>query len=155
MDILIDRRWKKDTYTIGDVYIDGTWACNSLEDRDRGLDQSMTLEEIRSRKVYGQTAIPTGRYEVRMDVVSGLYSSKAWYVRNCHGGRMPRIMDTKGFQGVLVHCGNSAKDTLGCILVGLNTVKGGLTQSRATFLPIYRKMWDAYKRGEKIWLTIK
>lgn len=64
MEVLIDRAWKKDGYTISRLYVDGElFGCNTLEDADRGLRQDMQLEEIKKKKVYGQTAIPRGSYE--------------------------------------------------------------------------------------------
>ena len=62
MEILLKRIARKEKYTIGKFYIDGQYMCDTLEDTDRGLKQSMTLEEIKKIKVYSQTAIPTGRY---------------------------------------------------------------------------------------------
>lgn len=155
MELLVNRRWKKDTYTIGELFINGKKFSETCEDKDRGLKDSMPLSEIKAKKIYSKTAIPTGTYEVRMDIVSPKYASKLWYVQNCHGGRMPRIMNIPGFDGVLIHPGNSDNDTYGCLLVGRNTVKGKLTESRATFLLMYKQMYTAYKKGEKITITFK
>lgn len=120
MQVLIDRKWKKDTYTIGRVYIDGTFFCNSMEDKDRGLRQDMQESTIKRLKVYGETAIPTGQYIIKMT-----YSPK--YKRI-----MPQVLDVKGFSGIRIHSGNTAKDSLGCILLGKNTAKGIITESRKT-----------------------
>ena len=155
MKILIDRKWKKDGYTIGQLYIDGTFFSNTLEDRDRGLTGTMTPEETRRLKKSGITAIPTGTYTVRMDIVSPKYSRQDWYVRNCHGARMPRLMDVPGFEGILIHPGNTAKDTDGCILVGKNDVKGTVTKSKDYFLRLYNIMYEAYGKGESITVTIR
>lgn len=81
MNILVDRKWKKEAYTIGKLYLDGVPFCETLEDKDRGLASSMSPEEIRKRKEAGTTAIPTGTYKVRMDVISGKYSKSAMYIR--------------------------------------------------------------------------
>ena len=153
MKLRVDRRYKKDTYTIGYLYVDGVRFCNTLEDRDRGLKQSDSLSMIKSRKVYGETAIPTGTYIVTMDVVSGKYASSDWYRKLC-GGKMPRLLGVPGFEGILIHPGNTALDTLGCILVGRNTAKGKLTASRETFAALYAKMTAAAKRGERITIEI-
>jgi hypothetical protein len=75
MKIKVDRKYKKDTYTIGNLYVDGKWFCNTLEDRDRGLKQTDSLATIQSKKIYGETAIPTGKYRITLDVVSPKYSS--------------------------------------------------------------------------------
>lgn len=154
MEILIDRKYKKESYTIGNLYINGEWFCNTCEDRDRGLAQNMPAEEIRKIKVYGETAIPTGRYIVRMDIVSAKYQAVAWYKKNFNG-RMPRLESVKGFDGILFHPGNTAIDSLGCILPGLNRAKGKVLDSRNTFLKLWKLMEAARKRKETIYLTIK
>ena len=153
MEILIDRKYKKEGYTIGRLYINGELFCNTLEDRDRGLTTNMTLEEINSRKVYGETAIPRGTYRVDMDTISPKYSKIKWYKDLC-GGKMPRVLYVPGFDGILFHPGVTAKDSLGCILVGKNTLKGKLTSSKDTFKELYNKMLEAHNRGEYIILKI-
>ena len=75
MKILVDRKWKKETYTIGNLYINGSFFCNTLEDRDRGIKKTDTLATIKSKKIYGETAIPTGKYKIDMNVVSPKYSA--------------------------------------------------------------------------------
>lgn len=152
MEIRVERKWKKDTYTIGNVYVDGVFFCNSLEDKDRGLNGSMTLEEIKSKKMYGETAIPTGTYELKMSY-SSRFASRAWAAK--YGGKVPELLNVKGFSGVRIHPGNMAKDTLGCILVGKNDVKGKVTNSTS----YYYKLLDEFivpasKKGEKIILKI-
>ena len=153
MKLKIDRRWKKATYTIGILFVDGVRFCETLEDTDRGLKQTDTEASILNRKIYSLTAIPTGTYEVSMNIVSPKYAAiKSW--RDFNGGKMPRIMDVKGFSGVLIHTGNSALDTYGCVLVGENKKVGRLLNSRRTFEKLYRKMKAAADRKEKITLDI-
>lgn len=155
MRLKIDRRWKKDTYTIGRLYVDGTLFCNTLEDKDRGLKSTDLTAYICAKKVYGETAIPTGTYTVAMNVVSPKYAAVKWYKDLC-GGRMPRLVNVPGFDGILIHPGgsNGALDTLGCVLVGRNTIVGKLTSSRDTFKALYTKMRDAADRGETITIEI-
>ena len=153
MNIVIDRKWKKDTYTIGNLYINGVLFSNTLEDKDRCLTSSMTLEEIGKKKIYGQTAIPSGTYEVKM-TYSNRFHSRAWGKK--YDGKVPELINVKGFGGVRIHPGNKAADTLGCILVGKNSAVGMVTNSQA----YYFKLLDNYivpavKKGEKITLTIK
>lgn len=119
MDILCWRKYRKDAYTIGRLYIDGVFFCNTLEDTDRGLAQWMNVGEISTKKINGATAIPIGDYKVTVT-----YSPK--YRRN-----MPQIMNVKGFTGVRIHSGNKAQDTEGCLLLGDNTKPGMITNSRA------------------------
>ena len=154
LELLLDRKYRKETYTIGDLYVDGEWFCNTLEDKDRGLSQTMPLEEIKENKVYGETAIPTGRYEVRMDVVSPKYNGVKWYKDN-FGGRMPRLESVKGFSGILIHSGNTALDSYGCILVGMNKAKGKVLDSRATFQKLWKVLEQARKAGKTIYLTVQ
>ena len=155
MRILIVRKWKKENYTIGKLYLEDIPFCETLEDRDRGLSNSMPLESIKTIKKSADTAIPTGTYKVRMDIISPKYSKKDWYVKNCHQSRMPRLENVPGYEGVLIHPGNSSEDTEGCILVGKNKMKGMVVNSKETFLQLYSKMYAAYKRGEKIVITIE
>lgn len=155
MNITVDRKWKKDTYIIGKLYIDGVLFCETLEDKDRGLTSSMSPGQIKSLKKAGVTAIPTGTYHVRMDMVSNRFSKNAWYRNNCHGAKLPRLENVPGFEGILIHPGNTDKDTEGCILVGQNKVTGKVINSKETFLQLYNKMYSAYQKGDKIDITIK
>lgn len=153
MKLRLERKWPKETYTIGRLYVDGILFCNTLEDRDRGLRQTDSEAYIKSRKVYGETAIPKGTYGVAMNVTSPKYSASAWYWKLCQG-KVPRLISVKGFDGILVHTGSTALDTLGCILVGKNTKVGQLTESKATFEKLYKKMKSAYDKGEEITIEI-
>lgn len=153
MNLKIVRKYRKDTYTIGNLFVDGVWLCNSLEDKDRGLKQTDSIIKINGTKVYAETAIPIGTYNVRMDIVSPKYSASSWYKSLC-GGKVPRIENVPGFLGVLIHTGNTALDSAGCVLVGLNKKKGALVSSKECFSKLYKKMEAAYKKGEKITLQI-
>lgn len=153
MKLRVERRWKKNTYTIGRLYVDGVLFCNTLEDKDRGLKQTDDLESIIKRKVAGETAIPSGTYSVTLNVTSPKYSAVKWYWNLCQG-RMPRLLSVKGFDGILIHPGTDNLSTRGCVLVGKNTKVGQLTESRATFEKLYKKMDAAAKRGEYITIEI-
>ena len=154
MKLKVERRWPKVTYTIGRLYIDGIYYCNTLEDRDRGLKQSDPLLYIQKRKIAGETAIPKGTYEVQMNTTSPKYAGVAWYYNFCRG-KMPRLKDVPGFDGILIHPGTSALDTKGCILVGKNTKVGKLTDSKACFKEIYKLMKEAADSGEPISIEIE
>ena len=154
MKLLIDRKWPKSTYTIGRLYIDGIFYCNTLEDADRGLKQSDCLDYIKSRKVAGETAIPKGVYGVTMNVTSPKYAGVTWYWQFCRG-KMPRLLNVPGFDGILIHPGSDALSTKGCVLVGKNTKVGKLTESKATFQQIYKLMKAAADKGEEITIEIK
>ena len=154
MKITVNRIAKRDTYTIGKLYIDDKYFCDTIEDKDRGLKQDMSLAEIKQKKVKHQTAIPAGTYDVTLNVVSPKYSQKPWYVQLC-GAKMPRILNIPGYDGVLIHPGNTANDTSGCLIVGKNTVVGKVTESRVVFKQLYTKLKEAVSSGQKITITIK
>ena len=154
MEILVDRKYRKDSYTVGRLSIDGTFICNTMEDADRGLDDGMPDWMIRNKKIPNVTAIPTGRYEVDMSTVSPRFSQKQFYMDVCQG-KLPRLNNVKGFDGVLIHTGNDETHSSGCLLVGLNKVKGKLTDSKETFKKVYALMKEAHSRGEAIYITIE
>ena len=153
MELHLHRSGYRPTYTIGHMTIDGRYFCDTLEDTDRGLTTSTPLSEIALRKVYGQTAIPKGRYRIQMDVESPSYKNKAKY-KKLTGGYMPRLENVPGWTGVLIHAGNTDADTLGCILVGENQARGSIVNSFNTFSELYPLLKAAHARGEQIWLTI-
>ena len=68
MKLKLVRKYKLDTYTIGKLYIDGIYFCDTLEDKDRGLTSDMSLSEIQSIKIKGNTCIPYGQYQVTLKV---------------------------------------------------------------------------------------
>ena len=136
--ILLKRIAKKPMYTIGKLYINGEYFCDTLEDTDRGLDQKLPLGTNQLRKVKGRTAIPTGDYEITLEVVSQRFGNRPQY-KFCEG-RLPRLMNVPAFQGVLIHIGNDANDTEGCILVGENKQVGKVLNSTATFKRFYEKI---------------
>ena len=151
MGIQICRQHKTDKYTIGNLLIDGKFFCNTLEDKDRGLNDKMSLSEISIKKVKAETAIPKGTYEVSLSTISPRFSKNPFYY-NINGGRVPRILNVKGFDGVLIHAGNDADDTEGCILVGYNKVKGKVIDSRDTYAKLYKILQSS---KDKITLTIE
>ena len=149
MEILVERKWKKPNYTIGVMSIDGKRFCETLEDADRNLNSSMTVEQIKAIKKSNETAIPTGTYKITLDTFSPRFGNKSFYKKVC-GGKLPRILNIKGFDGVLIHCGNTNLDTSGCILVGRNLEVGKVLKSQETFERLYRIL-----KGNKDNLTIK
>ena len=145
MEIVVTRNWKKETYTIGRLYVNGSFFCNTLEDKVRDLKKE--------KKVQGETAIPAGRYDVTMNVISPKYSKKKAY--DWCEGRLPRLLNVPQFDGILIHAGNSAKDSEGCILVGENKVKGGLVNSQKCLKQLWEVLDVAYHRGEEIHIVIE
>lgn len=149
MELELDRIARRDSYTIGKLFIDGKYFCDTLEDTDRGLRQVLPPEVNRAKKRKGKTAIPTGRYRVTLDVVSPRFKSKKMY-EFCDG-RLPRLINVPAFDGILIHVGNTAVDTDGCILVGENKKVGMVLNSRITFLRLYEQLQTA----KEIYITIK
>lgn len=143
MQILIQRHALKEGYTIGRMEINGRYFCDTLEDTDRGLSEEMSEDEIAALKVKGATAIPTGTYRIDMQTRSPRF-----------GRVLPRLLRVKGYAGVLIHAGNTAADTEGCILVGENRERGKVLNSRATLEHLLVFLRAAQAEGEEIELTI-
>lgn len=126
MRIVLLRIANRPTYCIGKLYIDGVYFCDTIEDTDRGLDDKMTEAEILKKKVKGQTAIPTGVYPVYI----------TWSPK--YNKPMPLIENVKGYSGIRIHSGNTAKDTEGCLLVGKNKEVGKVLESRKTYNALFQ-----------------
>ena len=154
MELRLKRIAKQNGYTIGRLYIDGKYFSDTLEDVDRGLDSSMPLDVLKRKKLAHITAIPTGRYQITMDVISPRLSKSNFY-KQYGGGRVPRLLNVPVFEGVLIHCGNTAKDTDGCILVGKNTKVGMVLDSKITYSKLYPLLEAASNHKEKIFINIE
>lgn len=140
-------------YRLSELYIDGVFFCNVLEDTDRGLKSTMPLEEIKRIKIIGRTAIPIGEYRITIDVVSPKFSKYEQY--KDIEGKLPRLLNVPGYEGVLIHIGNKPEDTDGCLLVGEKADKGTIKNSTATFKRLYKILLEAHKRGENIDIKIQ
>ena len=134
MKLRVERLWKKPAYTVGRLFVDGKFFCNTLEDTVRDLSNE--------KKVYGQTAIPYGEYKV-------VYNWSPKFGRN-----LPRLLNVPAFEGILIHPGNTADDSAGCILVGRNTEVGRLTESRYTSDKLNVLIEDVQRGGESITIEI-
>lgn len=132
MNIIIKRIFKGPEYTIGKLYIDGKYFCDTLEDtvRKPGV------------KIPGRTAIPAGKYKIKL--TESLRFKKI----------MPRLENVPGFTGVLIHAGSTAEDTRGCILVGKNRVKGKVLDSRETFQKLFTMLWVVSLGGEDLEIEV-
>lgn len=141
--LLVDRAWKKADYTISRFFVNNERWCEALEDTDRGLKTSMPTTEIKAKKVYGKTAIPSGKYQVTLT-----YSPK-------FKKYLPLVNDVPCFSGIRFHAGNTAKDSEGCILLGKNTKVGMVTNSTYWTNKLIDKVRDAINHGEIVTLEIK
>lgn len=149
MELVLERKWKKSDYTIGILSIDNKKFCEVIEDKDRGLKDSMATEQIKLIKKPNMTAIPTGTYDVTLDVFSSKFGNIPFYKKVCNG-KLPRLLNVKGFEGILIHCGNTQLDTSGCLIVGENKVKGKVINSKITFEKLYNIL-----KNSKDKITIK
>jgi hypothetical protein len=150
MELTLKRIARREKYTIGRLYIDGKYFCDTIEDKDRGLSQALPVTANKNLKRRGVTAIPVGRYRVTLDMVSPKFSKKTAY-QFC-GGRLPRLINVPAFDGVLIHIGNTANDTEGCILVGKNKQVGKVLDSTVTFRALYEVLKQA---KDTIYITVE
>ena len=153
MRLELTRIYNCPTYCIGRLRVDGVYVSDVIEDTDRGLDQSWTLAEIKKKKVYKMTAIPTGTYDVTLAIQSPKFVTYEYYRDFCNG-YLPRLIGVKGFEGVLIHKGNKASQSAGCLLVGYNTIKGKVTSSQSAFEKLYKILKAASDARDKITITI-
>lgn len=142
MNLLLKRIYRGNKYTIGKLYVDGQYVCDTIEDVDRGLDDGMTVDKIKQIKVKSQTAIPTGKYRVTINVVSPKFYLKEYY-RNYCNGKVPRLLNVKGFDGILIHKGVNQNSSAGCIIVGYNTIVGQVTNSQQAYEKLYQLLKKA------------
>lgn len=131
---MLERVARRDTYTIGKLYIDGQYWCDTLEDRVRDLDKEM--------KVPGETAIPPGTYDVVVNISPKFHRL------------LPRLLRVPHFEGILIHRGNTAKDSAGCILVGENKIVGKVINSTFWEKRTTEMLAEAQERGEDIKITV-
>ena len=142
MELIVKRENRTEKSTIGELLINGAHECFTLEDKDRGLLQSMSAEEIAAKKVFAKTAIPEGRYKVIID-----YSDH-------FGKNLPHILDVPGYGGVRIHSGNTDADTEGCILLGLTKEVDFIGESRVAFNSFFLQLEEAVKT-EAVFITIQ
>ena len=134
MEIKIKRIARKAGYTIGHLTINGHIICDTLEPH--------CINWARERKVPGRTAIPEGRYKVEMN-----YSAK-------FDKLMPYLKDVPHFTGVMIHLGNTPKNTQGCILVGYNTIRGLVVKSSEAMQKVEEAIMNARKEKQDIWCDV-
>lgn len=127
MNLLVERITKTDNSTIGKLYIDGKFFCYTLEDVERDV------------KIYGETAIPKGVYDVIID-------RSVRFKRD-----LPLLLNVKGFDGVRIHRGNNKSHTLGCILVGYKLGIDFIGDSSKCEIDLV----EILKKADKIKLEIK
>ena len=142
MKLELKRKALMDTYTIGDLFINDVFFCNILEDKVRDFNKDGDLNDSGETKVYGETAIPYGIYTIDLT-----YSNRFKKI-------LPLIENVKGFEGIRIHPGNTAVDTHGCLLVGNNTEKGMVSNSKKVFEKLMTRLVDAHEMKETITIKI-
>ena len=142
MKLKVYRYSSQSRTTISAIHINGQFECFGLEDR------------YRKEKVRGETRIPKGIYKIGLRTVGGhhaKYSAKFPYI---HKG-MLQVLDVPNFEYILIHIGNGEKDTMGCLLVGLEANnnklnKGYITSSTSAYTSLYKKVIKAIDEGEEV-----
>lgn len=114
--------------TLGELWVDGGFLCFTLEDKDRGLMQWDSIVTIKAKKIFGTTCIPYGKYRVKLSMSERFKRT------------LPEIMDVKGFAGVRIHRGNTAADTLGCIILGYKKAYNTVFESTKAELKLVQLM---------------
>lgn len=137
MKLTLKRIALKPTYTIGKLYIDNKYFCDTLEDTVRDLNKNGKFDNG-EKKIKGETAIPYGTYEITTNAVSPRFKDRIW--AKPYSGKIPRLLNVPSFDGVLIHPGSSATDTSGCLLVGRNAIVGRLIDSQKTFHALMQKI---------------
>ena len=137
MRITLERFIRGTEATIGSLSVDGNWLAYTLEDAVRDDPNPTTPQN--EGKVYGQTAIPAGTYHVIVNLSPRLKK------------RMPRLLNVPGFDGILIHKGNDAGDTSGCILVGAKVDSPTrISDCSKVFDELFQKIDYAYGSGEGV-----
>lgn len=142
MELRLERKYRNNNYCIDKLYVNDKYFSDVLEDPDRGLTDSMSLEEIKRIKIKGNTCIPYGTYNITIT-----YSPR--FKKN-----LPLLNNVKGFDGIRIHSGNKPQDTEGCLLPGFNKVKGQVIDSRVTTDKLIAQIQQALNKKEKVTITI-
>lgn len=141
MKLKLERKYFKDTYTIGNLYINGIFFSNTLEDKNRDMNKNGKFDNGEV-KIYGETCIPFGTYKIKMT-----YAPK--FKRE-----LPWLQNVPSFTGILIHRGNTARDTAGCILVGENKAIGKVLNSASYEMKLVKIIKEAITKGEEVTIEI-
>ena len=141
MELLLERKYPKNNYTIGNLFINGKFYCNIIEDVVRDINKNGSFD-CGEFKISGHTAIPYGKYEIQVT-----YSPK--FKR-----KLPLLLNVKHFEGIRIHRGNTEKDSSGCLIPGENTKRGMVLNSTKYELELTNLIESANRRGEKVIIEI-
>ena len=143
MRITVQRRYLCESYTIGTMFINGNYFCDTLEDKVRDLNKDGDLLDEGEEKVYAETAIPYGKYRVILN-----YSPK--FKRE-----LPLLLNVKHFEGIRIHRGRTASHSSGCLIVGENKVKGQVINAEKYEVELVKRIREAISHNEEIWIIIE
>lgn len=141
MKLTLKRIALRPTYTIGKLYIDDVYFCDTIEDTVRDLNKNGKFDN-REKKVHSKTAIPYGTYEIK------------WTYSPRFKKYTPQLMNVPSFEGIRIHAGNTSADTEGCLILGKNKQVGKVLNSRATINKFYPIIKEACSNG-KVTIEIK
>ena len=151
--ILNRQRLEGSSCCMGRLSLDGHVLCDTLEPPSHGLTSATVPKTIRDIKRLGRTAIPVGVYRLILGY-SPRFSPRPFY-KAYGGGLVPRLLNVSGYEGILIHCGNTVVDTCGCILVGRRADCSTLVESQKTYGRLIRQYFlPATRRGEPMYLEI-
>lgn len=145
MELEVFRYASKPDFTLGALLIDGKFECFTLED------------EYRRQKKHSETRIPDGRYRLGLRKEGGFHNRYSQrFGPDFHKG-MLQVLDVPGFEYILIHIGNTDRDTAGCLLVGesANGVSGTIMQSTDAYKRMYPKVVGAMLREEPVHITYR
>lgn len=141
MKLTLKRIALRPTYTIGKLYIDDVYFCDTIEDTVRDLNKNGKFDNG-EKKVHSKTAIPYGIYEIK------------WTYSPRFKKYTPQLMNVPSFEGIRIHAGNTSADTEGCLILGKNKQVGKVLNSRATINKFYTIIKNACSNG-KVTIEIK
>lgn len=141
MKLTLKRIALRPTYTIGKLYIDDVYFCDTIEDTVRDLNKNGKFDNG-EKKVHSKTAIPYGTYEIK------------WTYSPRFKKYTPQLMNVPSFEGIRIHVGNTSADTEGCLILGKNKQVGKVLNSRATINKFYPIIKNACSNG-KVTIEIK
>lgn len=140
MKLALYRQPSEVTSTIGDLYVNGVWGAYTLED------------VVRPEKIPGETAIPAGTYHVGMHDSPSVRAGKLWSPEPPY---LPILEDVPGFTGILIHAGNTDRDTRGCLIVGLRRGNESVADSRKALSALFPRIRAAVESGEEVTITVE
>lgn len=140
MELTLYRQPSEVTSTIGDLYVNGIWAAYTLED------------VVRKEKIPGETAIPAGTYSIGLHDSPSVRSGKLWSPDPPY---LPILEGVEGFSGILIHSGNTDRDTRGCIIVGLRRGNEAVSDSRKALSELFPRIKAALESKELVTITLE